>query len=351
MIKSRYFLLLLIIFPLLAASSDFKTLFRIENEVDLFKAEYDCSVATEERICFDSNGNALLASYNAIQKLSPDLKYIRPFILRAKGLYPEGLSEFHSYGFDPSGNLIACNRLNRNIMVFNNEGKEIKTVKLDKYPNQVFANKQGDFFLELNNLQGDCRFEKVDRNFKSQKCLLKESGKSILNGFVLRAFSADFDDDGNVYFIDGVEYKVNVCDRNGKNLNVIGKAGGKFTLMTGKPPYPVDPFEKNTKFDKWWDSWCVVSDIFILKNKYLLVFFRCERKIPGISPSFLDVYSLDGKKIETDIAVPKGHIPIGRDTKGNIYFNYLNFVGYTANDYSNRNLVGAKLMKYSLVLK
>jgi len=351
MTKLRFYLFLFIIFPVFATGSDFKMLFRIENEVDLFKVAYVCSDITAERICFDADGNPYFSSNDAIQKLSPDLKHNNPFILRARGRNPEGLSEFHSYGFDPSGNLIVCNRLNRSIMVFNNEGKEIKTVKLDKYPNQVFVNKQGDFFLELNDLPGDCRFEKVDRNFKSQKCLLKESGKSILNGFVLRAFSADFDDEGNVYFIDGIEYKVNVYDRSGKNLKVISKTGGKFTHIAGKAPYPVDPFEKNTKFDKWWDSWCIVSDIFILKNKYLLVFFRCERKIPGISSSFLDIYTLDGKIIEADIAVPKGHIPIGRDTKGNIYFNYLNYIGYTAQDYSNRNLVGAKLMKYSLILK
>lgn len=315
------------------------------------KEEYGGSPDTAELICFDSEGNAYFATLEAIQKYSPSLKYISPFINRAKGLNPSDLCEFHSYSFDTSGNLIACDRLNHSIRIYDKDGKIAKQVNLDRYPNQVFINKQGDIFLELNNIKGECRFEKVDGNFNPMKCLMKESGKSILKGFVLRAFCADFDGQGNAYFIDGVEYKVNVFDRDGKNIRTIGKPGAKYSSMEGEAPYPVESNDEKIKFDKWWDSWSAVSDIYVMKNKFLLVFFRCNRKMPDVSLMFLDIYTLDGKKIESDIAVPKSLKPIGRDDNGNLYFTRFEYKGSTVKESSYGYLTGAKLLRYSLVLK
>lgn len=236
-------------------------------------------------------------------------------IIAKPGNGPGELGQVENVDIDSKNNIWFVDSNKSAIQILSKDGKFIKQCRFTEFPSQIFIGPKDEIYVGLHAIKGGCKLARFFAEEKPYKCLMKESGRSILaQGFILSGFPVTVDGKGNIYAADPMEYKIRVFNTEGKKINEFGTPDKEFGAYT--PPPEGGPASK--RFMDWSETISTILEIIMIKDRHLGVvwykgLFVKDRKL------VMDIYSLEGKKIASTV-IPDNLKLRTSDKDGNLYF-------------------------------
>ncbi len=150
-----------------------------------------------------------------------------------------------------------------------------------------------------------------DKKGNRIRSFLPINKNAIKHGLISDGVNFDLDQDGNIYSIQEMEYKIHLYKVTGQHMKTFFE---KKSYYTAPPAKAIDKTNLRSEMEKWLKSWTHISGIYIYNDLLFVVLSNFNNLYKFV----LDIYKTDGNFIKGGLMT--NYIFLCPDKKGYFYF-------------------------------
>lgn len=265
-------------------------------------------------LVYDNNANIfILDGVNLIKKYDENGKYIDTII--KNGLGPNELQFVQKLNINKDASRLIVYDHNKNkIMLFDLSGQLFKQIDTPtiRWPKTISTVPNGEYDLYLMEKTGELSLCRLNESFEVKKYYLQYDNKWNISDIGFYTIWFDYDDRGNIYVINNVEYLIYKYNNN-MHLTSKYSSPGKYYIKCQQIPRKKI---YGDEFAAWLNSFSTLSGCYVINKNYLLICYR-NMSSKKISKYYFDIYNLNGKRVLSG-CFADGLRPVGKDNKGRL---------------------------------